>query len=182
MAVPDGECGLGSCSMEALVMVRLQPRDGREEPDRADSGVPDVPCPLLGAAQSSRSDLLKGCSSITVGLKLRFGGHVQETRWPSAFSTSVVLNRGQFCLQNLARSGDVFLSSRLEREVCYRHLALGRQEHGSKVHRAHSQPPHLRVTPVSYDNGGVVEKPCSAATEMNLFSIPYPETHFLTRV
>ena len=181
MAVPDGDCGLGSCSMEALVMVCLQPRDGREEPEWADSGVPDVPCSLLGAAQSSRSALLKGCSSLTVGLKLRFGGHVQETCQPSAFCTSVV-NRGRFCLQSLARSGDVFLSSRLEREVCYRHLVLGRQERGSNVHRAHSQPPHLRVTPVSYDNGGVVAKPCSAATEMKRFSIPYPETHFLTRV
>lgn len=103
MAGPDGDCGLGSGSMEALVMVRLQ--DGREEPDWADSGVPDAPCPLLGvgATQSSRSALLKGCSFITVGLNLWFGGHIQETCWPSAFSTSVVLNRGRL------RSGDVFL-------------------------------------------------------------------------
>ena len=65
----DGDSGLGSCSMEALVTECLQPRDGREEPDPADSGVPDVPRPLLGAAQNSRSALLKGCSSITVGLR-----------------------------------------------------------------------------------------------------------------
>ena len=36
--------------------------------------------------------------------------------------------------------------------------------------------------PVSYDSSGEVEKPCSAVTEVNLFSIPDPETHFLSRV
>lgn len=29
-------------------------------------------------------------------------------------------------------------------------------------------------------NSAMVEKPCSTAMEMNLFSIPKPETHFLT--
>lgn len=112
MAGLDGDCGLGSCSMEALVMVCLQPRDGREEPDPADSGVPDVPCPLLGAAQSSRSALLKGCSSITVGLEtsVRREPHPGDMLALSYHGTFYIsgLNQGRFCLQNLAWSGEFF--------------------------------------------------------------------------
>ena len=149
MAGPDGDCGLGSCSMEALVMIRLQ--DGQEEPGWADSGVPDAPCPLLGvgATQSSRSALLKGCSSITVGLNLWFGGQVQETCWPSAFLHQWFSTRDDSASRIWHGQETFFWSSRLEREVCYRHLVLGRQERCSKVHR-HTASPHtsgLRLFP-----------------------------------
>ena len=109
----DGDSGLGSCSMEALVTECLQPRDGREEPDPADSGVPDVPRPLLGAAQNSRSALLKGCSSITVGLRTSVRSEATSRRHagpqlPWHFLYQWSQPGGGLCLQNLAWSGDVF--------------------------------------------------------------------------
>lgn len=101
-----------------------------------------------------------------MGLNLWFGGHVQGLCWLSSF---FYISGSQPRASPVRRR---CFSRQGWREVCYRHLVLGRQECCSKVHTAHSQPPHLRVTPVSYDNGGVVEKPGSAAREMNLFSIP----------
>ena len=98
------------------------------------------------------------------------------------FSTSVVLNPGRFCLQNLAWSGDVFLVVKAGERGVLPAPSAGKAGTLLKSPQAHSQPPHLRVTPLSYDNGGVVEKPGSAAREMNFFSILDPETHFLTRV
>ena len=140
MAGPDGDCGLGSCSMEALVMIRLQ--DGQEEPGWADSGVPDAPCPLLGvgATQSSRSALLKGCSSITVGLNLWFGGQVQETCWPSAFLHQWFSTRDDSASRIWHGQETFFWSSRLEREVCYRHLVDRSQRCSSTALQAQNSP------------------------------------------
>lgn len=134
--------------MEALVIVRL--RMAEREPDWADSGVPDAPCPLLGvrATQSSRSALLKGCSFITVGLSLWFGGHVQETCWPSAFlhqwfSAGGVSGQETFLVVKAGERGVLPAPSAGKAGT------LLKSPHGFT-----SQPPHLRVTPVSYDNGG----------------------------
>lgn len=182
MAGPDGDCGLGSCSMEPLVMVRLQPRDGREEPDQADSGAPDAPCPLLGATQSFRSALLKGCSSIIMGLNLWFGGHIQETCWPSAFLHQWFSTGGDSASRIWHGQETFFLVVKAGERGVLPAPSAGKAGTLLKSPQAHSQPPHLRVTPLSYDNGGVVEKPGSAAREMNFFSILDPETHFLTRV
>lgn len=139
------ETGLGSCSMEALVTECLQPRDGREEPDPADSGVPDVPRPLLGAAQNSRSALLKGCSSITVGLRTLVRREATSRRhagpqlsWHFLYQWS---QPGAILSPESGMVGRrVFWSSRLEREVCYRHVVLAGQKRCSKVHAAHSLP------------------------------------------
>ena len=182
----DGDCGLGSCSMEALVMECLQPRDGQEEPNPADSGVPDVPCPLLGAAQNSRSALLKGCSSITVGLRTSVRSEATSRRhagpqlpWHFLYQWSqpgatLSPEPGMVRRRVFGRQG--------WRERCAAGTWCWQGRNAAQKSAVHTASPRRRAMPVSCDSSGEVEKPCSAVTEVNLFSIPDPETHFLTRV